>query len=369
MKKQLVIFVVALILAITCLYAYLNNPDFQTFVASMTEEEFSDENIYSDIESLSMRLDEEIMKGSQDFTVYLKDMDTDAIDEINSALDGVFGSGSTYQQIGTVGNTYKKVNITIKRTTNYYALKAYTEGEAIPSTERKAQRLYQAVHSVMKNCIKEGMSDFEKEVALHDYLVRHCKYSKNVTQTADSDIFRAYGALVNGDAVCNGYAEALQLLFACAGIESKFVIGTADGIDHAWNLVKLDDKWYHLDATWNDPVPDKKDVAIHSFFNVPDEIMKQSHTWNQENYPESYSMDYNYYKYNNLYFRDFNEYKLSAYDAMISGKQSRFEGAMRQYTEGENDMQFIFQDNDLYESINWQSFCGGKYHVLIIEAE
>lgn len=369
MKKQLVVFVIIFILAVVGVYNYLYNPVFQEKIASFTEEDFSEDNIYSDLDSLSLRLDQEIIEGAESFTVYLKDMDVQAIDQINNSLDGVFGSGSTYQQVGVVGNTYKKVVITIKRTSNYYALKAYTDGLEIPETEKKAKQLYEIVTCIMNECIDDSMTDFEKEVALHDYLVEHCKYSQDVSQPSGSDIYRAYGALVNGDAVCNGYAEALQLLFACAGIESQFVIGTADEVDHAWNLVRLDGVWYHLDATWNDPLPDQEGVAVHSFFNVTDEIMEQSHTWNREEYPEAFSMNHNYYVYRGLYFGDFNEYQHKAYDMMVSGQQNRFEAVIRNYNEDKNDMQFIFRDNNLYESVTWKTFCGGNYNVLVLQAE
>ena len=43
------------------------------------------------------------------------------------------------------------------------------------------------------------------------------------------------------------------------------MIGTADEIDHAWNLVELDGKWYHLDATWDDPMPDQGEDALHQY--------------------------------------------------------------------------------------------------------
>lgn len=369
MKRQITIFVIILVLAGTGMYNYLYNPAFQEKIAAFTEEDFTEENIYSDLDSLSARLNEEIMSGAESFTVYLKDMDVSAIDQINGSLDGVFGSGSTYQQVGVIGNTYKKVTITIKRTSNYYALKAYTEGMPIPDTEQKAQQLYEVVTCIMDECIDESMSDFEKELALHDYLVKNCKYSQNVSQPVGSDIYRAYGALVNGDAVCNGYAEALQLLFACVGIESRFVVGTADGVDHAWNLVQLDGVWYHVDSTWNDPLPDQEGVTIHSFFNVTDTIMAKSHTWKEEKYPDALGMNYNYYVHNNLYFEDFDEYQSKAYEAMVGSGQNRFEAVIRHYQEDSNDMQFIFRDNDLYKSIHWQTFCGDEYSVLVLQAE
>ena len=369
MKKQLTLFVIILIMAIIGVHSYMTNPKFQEKVISFTEDDFSEDNIYSDLNSLAVRLDQEIMKGSESFTVYLKDMDISEIDQINDSLDGVFGSGSSYQQMGTISKEYTKVTIFVKRTTNYYALRAYTHGETIPDTEQKAQELYQVVRQIMANRINDSMTEFEKEVALHDYLVMNCKYSQDISQPAGSDIYRAYGALVNGDAVCNGYAEALQLLFACAGIESEFVIGTADGVDHAWNLVKLDGAWYHLDATWNDPVPDKDDYVIHSYFNVKDDILEQSHNWDRETYPKAFSMDYNYYKYNNLYFADFNEYKIYAYAKMVEEGQDWFEAVMRSYEENENDMQFIFEGNNLYGSVNWQTFTADSYCVLVLQAE
>lgn len=369
MKKQIIVFVIILIMAVFGVYSYMTNPKLQEKVASYTEENFSEENIYSDLGSLSKRLSVEILNGSQSFIVYLKDMDVEAIDDINESLDGVFGSGATYQQLGTIGNTYKKVSITIKRTTNYYALKAYMENEPIPDTEQKAKQLYERIDFIMSECIKEGMSDFEKEVALHDYLVKNCRYSANVDQPAGSDIYRAYGALVNQDAVCNGYAEALQVLFTCAGLESQFIIGKADGIEHAWNLVKLEGVWYHLDATWNDPVPDRGDMVVHSYFNVPDEVISETHEWDKSSYPEAFGMSCNYYVYNNLYFRDFNEYKYYAYEKMVEEGQNYYEAAMRSYEENEDEMQFIFEDNNIFQSVNWQAFRAGEFHVLVLQAE
>lgn len=369
MKKQIAVFVIIIVLCVFGVYSYITNPKLQAQVAIYTEEGFSEDNIYSDLASLSVRLDKEIMKGSESFAVYLKDMDVGEIDQINESLDGVFGSGSTYQQVGVVGNTYKKVTITIKRTPNYYVWKAYTSQEPIPDTEQKAIQLYQVVNQIMTNCIDASMTDFEKELALHDYLVKNCKYSQDTSQPAGSDIYRAYGALVNGDAVCNGYAEALQLLFACADLQSKFVVGTADGVDHAWNLVQLDGVWYHLDATWNDPIPDQKNMVVHSYFNVKDDILSGTHQWNREDYPKAFSMDYNYYVYKGLYFGDFNEYKLCAYEKMIEEGQMNFEAVMRHYVGNESDMQFVFQDNDLYESVNWRTFGTDNYCVLVLQAE
>ena len=369
MNKKIILYLCICILATSAVYVYYSVPAVQEQIALWTEEDFTEDNIYSDLESLSVRLDEEILSGAESFTVYLKDMDINEIDQINASLDGIFGSGNTYQQVGVVGNTYNKVTITVKRTINYYAYCAYVNQTPIPESEEKAKKLYKVVKKILDSEITDTMSDYEKELALHDYLVTHCKYSENAKQDSESDIYRAYGALVNQDAVCNGYAEALQLLFMCAGIRSEFVVGTADGIDHAWNLVELDGKWYHLDATWDDPKPDQGENILHPYFNVPDALIAESHTWNREDYPAAEDMTYNYYVKSGAYFENFEDYKGTAYKEMIHNGKQRYEAMIKNYVENEEDMQFIFEDNYRYNSVSWQSFEQGTYSILILEAK
>ncbi|MBC3802960.1 hypothetical protein GH808_00690 [Acetobacterium fimetarium] len=97
--------------------------------------------------------------------------------------------------------------------------------------------------------IEERMSDVEKVVAIHDTLCRYVGYS------AIPEI-RAYtgkNMIVKKVGACQEYAEALTILLEEVGIESEVFIGYKDGKPyHAWNLVKVDGQWYHIDATWDD---------------------------------------------------------------------------------------------------------------------
>lgn len=369
MGKKSGLFFCVFVIAVLAMAAYFKIPAFQEILASVTEQDFREDNIYSDLKSVSERLDEEILKGTDSFIIYLKGMDVNEINQINSLMDGIFGSGESYQQVGVIGNTYKKVVITIKKTTNYYVYAAMVRGENIPETEIKARELYNVVNGIFATQVTEGMTDYEKELAFHDYLVTHCVYSEDVLQPQESDIYRAYGALVNGDAVCNGYAEAMQLMMLCAGINTKFVIGTADGIDHAWNLVELDGAWYHLDATWDDPKPDQGENPLHPYFNVTDEIMEKKHTWQREDYPKAEDMTYNYYVQSDAYFRDFLQYKEHVYRELITGGRNRYEAVIENYIANEEDMQFIFENNHRYNSVSWQRFGEGDYSVLILKGE
>ena len=99
------------------------------------------------------------------------------------------------------------------------------------------------------------LSDVDKVMAVHDYLIDHIEY-------ADSHIVRrAYGALIERKAVCQGYAQAFQKILSNLNIEGHTVIGynipaaAAEPVEpvlHEWNRVKLDGKWYYIDLTWDD---------------------------------------------------------------------------------------------------------------------
>lgn len=129
--------------------------------------------------------------------------------------------------------------------------------------------------------INDGMSEYEKELALHDALAARVVYVE--TEHAHD----AYGALVEGKAVCEGYAEALQCLLHAAKIQS--LIATGSSINpttnaqegHAWNIVRIDGRYYHTDLTWND----QGSTLYHAYFNITDTTVKEDHTVDDAAFP------------------------------------------------------------------------------------
>ena len=110
-------------------------------------------------------------------------------------------------------------------------------------------------------------SDTGKATAIHDYITGHATYDYEafdaIEATGGLEITpriarsqEAYGILVDGTAVCNGYAQAFALLADAVGLESVIVTGEANGGvytgSHAWNRVSIDGEWMIVDATWND---------------------------------------------------------------------------------------------------------------------
>ncbi len=153
-------------------------------------------------------------------------------------------------------------------------------------------------------------TDYEKIKYLHDYLILKCDYSEEAMSP-----FTAFGALVEGRATCQGYADAMHLLLAGAGYETVFATGVGDdeAVKHKWNYVKLSDgKWYIIDPTWDDPKgkADKNYIG-YDYFMISDEILATDHkeTFISPYYelPKADSMELSYYVMNGYYAETYEE--------------------------------------------------------------
>ena len=152
-----------------------------------------------------------------------------------------------------------------------------------------AKQKYDSAADKLIAGITSEMPEFERELILHDRLADHIAYE-------DGDrVHDAYGALVNGKAVCDGYTKAFQYLLQRVGIQSFMVTGTGNGGKHAWNIVRIDGKYYNVDLTWDDQESD----IIYTYFNITDEEIKSlSHILDKESEdfaPVCTSSDANYF--------------------------------------------------------------------------
>lgn len=126
----------------------------------------------------------------------------------------------------------------------------------------------------------EGITDpLEKLLVLHDHLVSHTSYNYERSHNLPAPtlrIYGAYGALVDGDSVCNGYTLAYKVLLDRAGIPNVYLATAPDSnnIAHAWNLVQLDGEYYHVDTTWDDGVEGN---SSYNFFLLSDETSRERH--------------------------------------------------------------------------------------------
>lgn len=138
------------------------------------------------------------------------------------------------------------VSYSVKDTLIKKDARGYTEdGKAV----------FDAAFAVVDQVVKDGMGEEEKVKAIHDYLIYHANYVNNGDySTAENWAYGAGGVLLHKEGVCQSYAFAFYMMAISAGLECRFVSGTADGGGHAWNQVKVNGKWYYIDCTWDDPV-------------------------------------------------------------------------------------------------------------------
>ncbi len=142
------------------------------------------------------------------------------------------------------------------------------------------------------------MDDFQKEKQIHDLLC------KNVVYEDYGDLSHtALGLILYKKGVCDGFAKLAKLLFDGVGICSYVVSSQAFGINqcyepHAWNIVKIEGKWYHLDITFDRTT--STDNIRYDYFNLTDTDISSDHIYNSGEYDACNSMAYNYFHYNNL---------------------------------------------------------------------
>lgn len=126
----------------------------------------------------------------------------------------------------------------------------------------KLSPLDKKVSEILKEVTTTGMTDFQKIYSLHKYIVNHVEYDRlnYEKDTIPSADYTATGALLNGVAVCQGYASGYSTLLNASGVKSKVVSGRVPTGAHAWVAVLLNAKWYYIDPTWDDRDNGQKDA-------------------------------------------------------------------------------------------------------------
>lgn len=161
-------------------------------------------------------------------------------------------------------------------------------GPLFPYSAEQYAQIRQAVSLFCQTYIREEMTDFEKEMQIIQYLVENVTYpyARYLAHADTKDDHSAYGALVLGEAVCEGYAEAFCWLADACDLESRFIYGWHNNELHDWNMVKLDGNWYQLDITSDDPtmhnyLPNGYGWGNlrNQYLNLTDAQMNQDHLW------------------------------------------------------------------------------------------
>ncbi len=206
----------------------------------------------------------------------------------------------------------------------------------IPSEfHRRASRLSEKAEKFC-SVFPDGMSDFDKELCIHDYIVKNCVY--------DCDKYGAglaYTCLFSGYASCEGYSKAMKYLLEKAGIESLTVLGDAENLQgntesHMWNLVKIDGDYYYLDATWDDP-DENTGLVSHAYFNLSEKEIRADHS-NFTSFMPCENTKANYFVKTGGMFSSSGYYDRLKMENIIVSRLKK----------GENRIEFRFANKDVY---------------------
>ena len=136
-------------------------------------------------------------------------------------------------------------NGTTCKLTFSYAMTYYTTADEEEEVDAKVQE-------VISSLALDGKNEYGKIKSIYDYICEHVVYDyEHLSDTSYKTQFTAYGALIDGTSVCQGYAVLFYRLALEAGIDARVIIGESYGEGHAWNIVRIGEKYYYLDSTWD----------------------------------------------------------------------------------------------------------------------
>lgn len=175
-----------------------------------------------------------------------------------------------------LANSVESMNVRTKQVAvgNQIQRTEFTVQIRYRETAQQLAAVNAGVKEVLAGLKVKGKSDYKKVKLIHDYIVNHTRYQ------ISSNCYAAYGALLEGRAVCQGYAQLAYKMLTEAGVKCYVITGKANNgrgtQSHAWNMARVGKKWYYLDVTWDDPIGGG-DVLRYDYFLVGKNQFEQNH--------------------------------------------------------------------------------------------
>lgn len=195
-----------------------------------------------------------------------------------------------YSREQNTGFGYKQFESGVEYIGDFFEGSIYGNGlyyEADESSNLASNLMDLRATEIIEQIIIKEQTDEEKIKSIYSYLASHILYDTIPNANGDykSMSHTAYSALVDGVAVCDGYSEAFKYLLDKVEIENVLIFGEAkeealkfkNTINHAWNLIKVGDKYYHYDLTWDDD--DINNKVRYNFYKKEDEDLSNTHKW------------------------------------------------------------------------------------------
>lgn len=155
-------------------------------------------------------------------------------------------------------NSFSSINIDVDKNNKITVKikKVYNNGEIT--------FINKYIDTFIANNLNDSMSNYDKIKVFHDFVINNTVYDEANTLNS----YTAYNLITTGKSICGGYSDIMAIYLDRLGIINYKITSE----NHIWNLINLDGVWYHLDATWDDPIAsDGKQYLIHNFFMISTE--------------------------------------------------------------------------------------------------
>lgn len=208
----------------------------------------------------------------------------------------------------------------------------YTHAEA--KCEAMQSEIDKAADEILAQVSNES-DEYNKIKSIYEILINNVVYVEGAAENQN-----IYSALVTKESVCAGYAKANQYLLEKLGVYCIYVVGTADGESHAWNIVKCNETLYYVDATWGDPLfkgETQNEEILYDFLCCNRETIDSTHLEDtQYNYPKCEANDLDYYRLNGMFYDNAN-------------KQTLLNAMYQTIDKKEGSTTFKFSDSETYQ--------------------
>jgi len=219
-------------------------------------------------------------------------------------------------------NTYNKVKTDIVGAYNnkYYYKITYTS--TYVSTKEQEDVVDAEVQRILTELNVYDKTDYEKIKAVYDYLCKTIVYDRPMTK------YSVYSALIEKTSVCQGYGLAMYRLLAELGVPVRYVYGdsnkndTTETVPHGWNIVKVNGKWYHIDATWGSLLKDLKDDENNLLYGA-DTV---DYTWFLKSQNDWFYHNLDTEIFNAEFFKEYPIEKTDSYGEDLSNTIKAFSG-------------------------------------------
>ncbi len=198
---------------------------------------------------------------------------------------------------GNVDGSRARITYSFEYNPNYKMLRVLANEKLYSKLDIEEKQVYSSVKTAVASIIKDCKTEYDRELAIHNFITDNYKYGpagNNVPRRAHT----ITGIVMDKEGICEAYANLFYLMCKMAGLDVQFVTGSANGIGHMWVMIRLDGDYYHVDVTSDDPAPDVPYRERYDYFNITDEEISRTHTWERENFPKCTADKYNYHIYN-----------------------------------------------------------------------